>query len=528
MSVGLLELFQIPNFDNKRILPVFKNGVNQNNYFLSHSTRYSIEVNFNKIGEPLVIKMGYDLATNYNYGRIKIGGYLWYYFSIIDLTVNEHERTIIHYEVDYWNTFSEMNRINLGDGVVHRRFELYDNEYQNLPRQPFSPIKMNEPILQPITSGWSILLSLSQIKIGGTYQKGLTYFCIPYVGCEEVEGRAISFFNSYFINSDIVGAWLCPFRITAPMMGGWSTANASSGYSGYYTLGSMNINASVLMPSINYSINIGGFQTNEMETSGFCDAYGNILWTTPFKYYGLTSCKMQIHMSAQTCQVEVIVRGNDSRSKVNNGSFTYCCPTIDVVLNNWSDYCARTREYEMQSRKLQNEQALVGAVTQAGAGAMTGALIGSAVPVIGTAVGAVAGAVTSVAVSGVQYAVNNSYSPKFQNLEDERYKLTQDTLSLSGTSLLEYLKTMVCVYAFKLQGDNYSVNRMLDDVGTFGYYVSETRNGNAIISIFKSSSLTEGGLQMDMSISGTIPEAWKGKIAERFSNGVILKKIGTW
>ena len=85
MSVGLLELFQISNFDNKRILPVFKNGVNQNNYFLSHSTRYSIEVNFNKIGEPLVIKMGYDLATNYNYGRIKIGGYLWYYFSIIDL-----------------------------------------------------------------------------------------------------------------------------------------------------------------------------------------------------------------------------------------------------------------------------------------------------------------------------------------------------------------------------------------------------------------------------------------------------------
>ena len=93
---------------------------------------------------------------------------------------------------------------------------------------------------------------------------------------------------------------------------------------------------------------------------------------------------------------------------------------------------------------------------------------------------------------------------------------------------MEYLKTMVCVYAFKLQGDNYSVNRMLDDVGTFGYYVSETRNGNAIISIFKSSSLTEGGLQMDMSINGTIPEAWKGKIAERFSNGVIMKKIGTW
>ena len=522
-----LELFQAFFYDSKEIMPIFKNRETKNAYFDNLPYKKVMNANFNKIGEPLIVKMSYLEASEYNYGRVKIGFY-WFYFSVIDLSVNEQGRTIIHYEMDYWLTFCEESRFVIDNALIHRRPLKNANERKTIPRQPFSPMRMQKCYIEPLTTGCSILLSLSQIKIGGNYQKGLTYFCIPSVGAEEVENLAVNLFSNYFINTDIIGAWLCPFEITTTMMNGWSDVVATGGKEGYYTKSSVNINGAVLMPEQDKPITINGFFTDEMTISGFCDAYGNILWTIPFHYYNFDWAHMQIHMSAQTCQLEVILHTYSARYKVYNTGFTYACPTIDVVLNNWSDYCARTREYEMQSRKLQNDQALVGAVTQAGAGAMTGALIGSAVPVIGTAVGAVAGAVSSVAVSGVQYAVNNSYSPKFQNLEDERYKLTQDTLSLSGTSLLEYLKTMVCVYAFKLQGDNYSVNRMLDDVGTFGYYVSETRNGNAIISIFKSSSLTEGGLQMDMSINGTIPEAWKGKIAERFSNGVIMKKIGTW
>ena len=524
----MLELFYANNYDNKSLLPVFKNQTTKDAYFNNLPNKYVADVNFNKIGEPLIVKMPFEHIYWYNYGRMQmpISGE-WFYFSVIDITVNEQGRSVIHYEMDYWLTFCETFRISLDKSLVHRRFARNSQEHKIMPKQPFAPVRMETVFLQPATFGWSILLSLSQIKIGGSYQKNLTYFCIPYVSCEAVEGSAISYFSNAFVNSDIVGAWLCPFEISSGMLDGWGHITSMQGTSGYYTFSSMNINAVSVMPCVNKQINIGEFKTSEMTISGFCDAYGNILWTAPFRDNDLDSYQIQIHMSAQTCQAEIRI-GSNVRDKVNNKGFTYACPTIDVVLNNWSDYCARTRDYEMQSRKLQNEQALVGAITQAGAGAMTGALIGSAVPVIGTAVGAVAGAVSSVAVSGVQYAVNNTYSPKFQKIEDEHYKHSQDTLSLSGTSLLEYLKTMTCIYQFKLVGDSYSVNRMNEMIATYGWFVNESCNGDNIITDFKNSGLFFGGLQMDSNIIGGIPEAWKGKLAERFSNGVIMKRIVTW
>lgn len=525
----MLELFYANDYDNKSLLPVFKDQTTKNAYFNNLPNKYVADVNFNKIGEPLIVKMPFEHIYRYNYGRMQmpISGE-WFYFSVIDISVNEQGRSIIHYEMDYWLTFCENNRVVFDRCLVHRRFARNSQEYKVMPKQPFAPVRMDTSFIQSITTGYSILLSLSQIKIGGTYQKGLTYFCIPDVGCEEVEGFAINLFSNYFTNSDIVGAWLCPFKVESYNLNGWSNANSASGKIGYYTLSSMNFNGNNLMPYKGMSsINIGSFVTDEMTLSGVCDAYGNIIWTLPFKKYNATNYEMYIHMSAQTCQVEVLF-GGTSIDKIKNSSFTYACPTIDVVLNNWSDYCARTREYEMQSRKLQNEQALVGAITQAGAGAMTGALIGSAVPVIGTAAGAVAGAVSSVAVSGVQYAVNNTYSPKFQKIEDEHYKHSQDTLSLSGTSLLEYVRTNHCLYAFRLIADSYSINRMNEMIATYGWYVNESWDGENIITTFKNSGLSVGGLQMDSNIKGGIPEAWKGKLAERFSNGVIMRRIGTW
>lgn len=525
----MLELFYANNYDNKSRLPVFKDQTTKDTYFNNLPNKYVADVNFNKIGEPLIVKMPFELIYRYNYGRIQMPISLeWFYFSVIDITVNEQGRCVIHYEMDYWLTFCEKNRVIFDRCLVHRRFARNSQEHVVMPKQPFAPVRMETSIIEPITTGYSILLSLSQIKIGENYQKGLTYFCIPDVGCEEVEGLAINLFNNYFINSDIVGAWLCPFKVQSYNLNGWSNANSATGKTGYYTLSSMNFNGINLMPHKGMSsIDIGSFVTDEMSLSGVCDAYGNIIWTIPFKRYGLNRCEMYIHMSAQTCQVEVLF-GGASTDKIKNSSFSYACPTIDVVLNNWSDYCARTREYEMQSRKLQNEQALVGAITQAGAGAMTGALIGSAVPVIGTAVGAVAGAVTSVAVSGVQYAVNNTYSPKFQQIEDEQYKHSQDTLSLSGTSLLEYVRTNHCLYAFKLVADSYSINRMSEMIATYGWFVNESWDGEDIITTFKNSGLSVGGLQMDAAIKGSVPEAWKGKLAERFSNGVIMRRVGTW
>ena len=525
----MLELFYANDYDNKSLLPVFKDQTTKNAYFNNLPNKYVADVNFNKIGEPLIVKIPFEHIYWYNYGRIQmpISGE-WFYFSVIDISVNEQGRSVIHYEMDYWLTFCEKNRVVFDRCLVHRRFARNSQEYKVMPKQPFAPVRMETSFIQSITTGYSILLSLSQIKIGGNYQKGLTYFCIPDVGCEEVEGFAISLFSNYFINSDIVGAWLCPFKVESYNLNGWSNANSTTGKTGYYTLSSMNFNGNNLMPYKGMSsISIGSFVTDEMTLSGVCDAYGNIIWTLPFKKYNATNYEMYIHMSAQTCQVEVLF-GGAPIDKIKNSSFTFACPTIDVVLNNWSDYCARTRDYEMQSRKLQNEQALVGAITQAGAGAMTGALIGSAVPVIGTAVGAVAGAVSSVAVSGVQYAVNNTYSPKFQKIEDEQYKHSQDTLSLSGTSLLEYVRTNHCLYAFRLVADSYSINRMNEMITTYGWYVNESWDGENIITTFKNSGLSVGGLQMDSNIKGGVPEAWKGKLAERFSNGVIMRRVGTW
>ena len=62
----------------------------------------------------------------------------------------------------------------------------------------------------------------------------------------------------------------------------------------------------------------------------------------------------------------------------------------------------------------------------------------------------------------------------------------------------------------------------------YGWFVNESWNGENIITTFKNSGLSVGGLQMDSNIIGGVPEAWKGKLAERFSNGVIMRRVGTW
>lgn len=502
----ILELYKDLPFDNFGIMPIFDNEIQQNAYFdriaLRPENYRNTDVTFNKIGEPIILRMPYDIALGYSYGRIKFNE-KWIYFSVTDVTVNTEGRSVLAYTLDSWNTSRHQYGVTLGKTHVSRRRATSSTR----PKQPFSPVDYTQSNIEGLFNGYCIAIAVSQIKINdGEYSSGVHF--ILYKPDNGLTNTWFYAFSARFEVSDILGAWVVPFDISSNPPPSWTEYRTS--YDEVFYLARFQVNSTDrdIMP---YRIISGlNLLTDELHLSGFADADGVIAYTIPHNRT-IQHIRMNLRMSAQTCHLLCLLDGFPIKEKVNNYAFEIPCKPLDIVIDAWAEYCARTRDYEMQSRKLQNEQQLVNSVTNIGTGALTGAIVGGGV-------GAVAGAGASVVGSLVSYGMAQYYDPKIQNITDTMYKHAQDTLSISGLSCTDFLSYGYGLYKFTLTADDYSIGRMADDINTNGSYVDETtENGENLI--------IEQPLQCNTQILGNIPSNWKQQIVQRFSNGVTLKVI---
>lgn len=496
----ILQMYKNLPFDNATRMPLFTSLSAQNAYMSSHTDR-STEVNFNKIGDPIVVQLSYEEAIAYSYGRISFGS-KWIYFSVTDVNVIQEGKVEISYKIDAWATGRYQYSVSLGRTQVTRR-----NMTGSHPKQPIEPIDMRLVSAQSITQNKkTVVFVLSQLKFtaDGTYNTGPFYCAIENIG-DPTEFLFKTFVDSgYFATSDIIGAWLTPFDYTEFIE--WQ--NITEGTSEMkWTLGSWG------MPHHHFTFNT--LSTTDLTQGVITDERGNILYTLPYNR-SVSEFDAYLRVSASTCQVAI--RFNDTPyTTADNKGFAVACLPLDVVIDSWADYCARNRQYEKDLRTLQNQKAVVSSLTGVGESGMQGAVAGGLTKAGGPA-GTIAGLGISVGSALLSYGLNNYYDPKFQSLEDAKYRQAQDTLSLAGDTLTDATRNNAFLYAIELQADQYTRERYNDIILNGGYYCNEYYSSGEFL-------MTPQPLQCNAEIIGELPDNWRAQIYQRFATGVKLIEV---
>jgi len=495
-----LQLYKQLPFDNASRMPLFASLSTQNTYMSSHTDR-STEVNFNKIGDPIIVQIPYEEAIAYSYGRISFGS-KWIYFSVTDVNVIQEGKVEISYKIDAWATGRYQYNVTLGRTQVTRR-----NLTGEHPKQPIEPIDMRLVSAQLIKEdNQTVVFVLSQLKFtaGGTYNTGPFYCAIASTGDISNFLFKVLIDAGYFTTSDIVGAWLTPFDYSE-FLNWQSITEGTTEFK--WTIGHWDF------PHHHFVINT--LTTTDLEQGVFTDEKGNILYTLPYNRT-VSEFDAYLRVSASTCQVAIRFVDTPYTTADNNG-FTVSCIPLDIIIDSWADYCARNRQYEKDLRSLQNQKAVVSSLAGVGESGMQGAVAGGLTKA-GGSVGAVAGLGISAGSALLSYGLNNYYDPRFQNLEDAKYKQAQDTLSLAGDTLTDALRPVAFLYAVELQADHYTVERYNDIILNGGYYCNEYYSSGEFL-------MTPQPLQCNAEIIGELPDNWKAQIYQRFATGVKLIEV---
>lgn len=501
-----LQLYKTLPFDNATRMPLFSSLASQNTYMNAHSDR-TVEVNFNKIGDPIIVQLPYEDAIAYSYGRISFGS-KWVYFSITDVTVVQEGKVEISYKIDAWATGRYQYNVTLGRTQVTRR-----NLTGSHPKQPIEPIDMTVTAASLLLRGQrSIVFVLSQLKINPSEP----YFDGPFYCVVQIPTSPLSY--------DITSAWYSPFTTAgyftlSDVLGAWYVPVDYGQFSTQWTeivLGEIHMRyTDGHLAEPQGKISFTPVYTDDLHTGVFTDEKGIILYIVPYGR-NASSAYWYLRITALVCQMEI--KFNDAvNANVDNHGFTYVCKPIDVIIDAWSDYCSRSRQYEKDLRTLQNQKAVVSSLAGVGESGMQGAVAGGLTKAGGPA-GAVAGLGISVGSALLSYGINNYYDPKFQGLEDAKYRQAQDTLSIAGDSLTDLILTQCPMIAAELQADQYTITRYNNTIVNGGYFCNEfyTTGENLMI---------PQPLQCNTEIIGELPDNWKAQIYQRFATGVKLIEV---
>lgn len=195
--------------------------------------------------------------------------------------------------------------------------------------------------------------------------------------------------------------------------------------------------------------------------------------------------------------------------------------TAPVTSNDMSDYVySGQREYDMQTKRIQQEQALISGIIGSGQGAVSGAVAGGLTSV-GGGVGAVAGAAVSAISSIANYFVGSYYDNKNQEQVD---KLMSNQLSsvLVGSSGLGWMgfASNGEWSIVKLVRDTQSAAELSDDQTERGYIT------DAWVSDCSSLIAAGGGLRIEgLEVKGNLASEGRRYLSALFARGVHLDLI---
>lgn len=524
-------------FDLDVTRPFFMSDETRDMYFdNAPEKRTTTSTNWNRIGDDMIVGLSFSQASGYDIGRITVDGQPSYYFRVRSIRVNEANRTVIMYDVDweltycrsYWNgrmiKCPAGNKFAVSTPVNQRRWKYLNSAAVG-------------------SNGLYVALALTQMSTTGgaatkAYNvKGPVYVLLkckwtapsPPVTPYDPVKQFVDL--GYALPGDIVNAWLVPnfFNFDnnskLKMWEGALTVASQPGLQGIrYTVG-----PSFAQWDDNVTIVSRDTDLSAGRISGFCDERGNVIYTVPDMMSTGSRLYIGVRMSMTTCEVDIAL--NDEgfiTSHTCNRMFTYSCKPMDVVCDSWAEYAFRQRASDIESRKLQNEQALAGAGASALTGAATGAVIGSVVPVVGTTAGAVVGGIAGFAMAGVQYGISSHYAGKEQAINDTMSKLSQDTLAVAGAVTSYMIALGYAVYAFTLETDEATkqqiqARNVLEGVDADGFTTTMRDDMKAAINFN-----TWAVWACDVEVDFAMPFDRKRAIIDTMRAGARWKKFGDW
>ena len=353
----------------------------------------------------------------------------------------------IRWHIDYYLTF--MNQLSYGCGRIKRgpadiarpdtsvpRKWIYDS---SLGIDPSGAYQGDGSVTAQNDRQWIIIMVSSNVgKLTDfsyyVWQDGmiLNNVFTPYM--EEIYDGKVA--DRLGLDPDkIVGAWISPIPPFA--------MNATSAAAQIYTYGSGPDERAcfkfdqILNTKSEYTCTyLTEKCTTDSEKWILVDLYGTPRLTAP---WGIEWDTIKLILDIGTAGANLIVYLQDSSdtTDINEGRITTVpLPSIPILSNAFSSYVySGQRDYDIQSRELQNQQQALNGIAGSGQSAISGGIAGG-VSKAGGAVGAVAGFATQIAGSLVGYGINTVYGNEEQKLTDKLAANQASAPIITGQSLV--------------------------------------------------------------------------------------------
>jgi len=518
-----LQMFKNCKIDNVKNVSFFSTIEAQNDYYeglITAGNGFEKDINFNKLGEPFIINYEYGDILEYNYGRFKLSD-KWYYFSVEDLEVNTNGKTKIIYQIDAWETSRLQFGVSLGVGTVFRASN--NNIFKGKINKDIQPNLISysrDTILTQYDGGPFSQYGLkAQIIIG--YKKptetAVTYYLYSQFKNAKsiISGYWINSFKNMssitnFANSDITGVWIVPYGAISNY-NAWSLVSEVKDSLGFpemslYTTFSLVTDAD----DYTYEVELGNkvLKNTYKEKSYLTDMRGEVIFTPQEnRNFGVNKkIKMTLSLSPTSTCFECYIDGYKDETL-----FILPCEPVYIFGDSYNEYFVRQREYDMATRRMNNERQLIDGIMNVGQSTIGGGILGGMSDQ--TKAGLIGGTVLGVASSLGQYALNNYYAPKEQKLLDDLHKKGKSELLLYGERLASFVYRSTDFCIITETWDSESLTRYESDINTNGFVMNyPCLNCSQFYNV--------GVLSGDFEINGNIPNIWKNQINSRFRNGV--------
>ena len=492
--------------------PKLYNGSRYTKYFSSESERDAYfanpdldlgEIQYNSTDGTINVKRNLGVLLEYSYGILTVMDTDMYIF-IDDIQVGYNDVSTIYYSIDYYET--ARFKFNVTKGHITR----LNGSKPDYMRQPYSPFTTNIELISNLTGLGMFMFSYIEQVEGQT--SSLRY------GAVNINPESIQIFqmgtwqeNFGLADGDIKDCFVVPGFTVADLDPYYEKVESETSPFVYYR----SIQTTSI-PSIVKTINFGTtITTNEQNIDMLCDWFGNIVWECPIGYE-TDAVELRLDIGVTHCQIRGSMKNGTSKELEyvceNNGTgFCYECRHVSLFVDSYSEYVMRQRDYDVESRQIQNEiEFYKGVMSTAEA---TG---------YGFAFGGPLGALSSLAGGLVETfgtaVINNTYAPKLQALEDKRYSLMQDEMSTIGDAItsLDFCVTLKrMLWLVSVVMDDASKQVMDNDISINGYHCDETVDD--IDSLISTGTIIQAD---NVVIEGTISSQYRNDIASRFERGI--------
>lgn len=551
----ILKLYKNLSFDGKSRFPLitssFINSMNSN-------VDVSVEINFNRIGEDILLNMPYDEALKYNYGSISSDKFVMF-FTIERLFVNEENRTYMSYAIDWYTTLMYANKISIGRSRLIRSSRVSANEYP----QDIQPIKLETVAKKELKFTrsinfnnlgrellcWqkpssSIVITYADVNnrihylvsplVDGLHTSATYYehhtpepsisFNVRSLTLEDILNGELFKLKYYptaahpeaetILPNSIIGIWYVPFLALFGEIKYSTTAifrYGSQSDPGYFLFDFLIGNSR----GVNYSANIDfDFYTDDMHFASVNDRKGNVIFTLPFGT-NASSVNITLETSLTDLFISVFFNGNN---KINSKAIGMCatvrCERVAFINDTYRNWSSGIKQIEQQERSIQINKNAAG---NAGMLPVTGAIgygAGVGTPQ-GPGLAAGVGMLGSFAATAIGWAVDRYYEPKINALQDAKYKLLPDEV-ISGDMVAD-LTDFAFLNVVMTTASSSDLSRAAKEKSEFGC------NCNQPIASWTPAT---GVFQFaDAEILGDVPNSIKADVVSKLQNGIKIVSV---